>query len=329
MKKPLLVIAKLIFSISLIGWILQKTDLAAIWLSLKGANFYLVVAAFLLFYIGYLIIAMRQRMLLAAQNIPVSIGFLVQSFAIGMFFTNMLPSTIGGDASRMYDIYRVAGSKSKAVSVILIDRFFGMFALVIYGFVAALMSPQIRQSVPGIALYLGLGLVAMASVLWIVFGTGAAMVDRIMALRLGPLSVIQRLMARIISSFELFRGRGDVLVRATLWSFLLQLNVIVHFILLSRALDIAVPIEAMFVIIPIASILMLIPISINGIGLRETIFVFLFGIYGTSVSASVAFSWIALSLLLVQGVVGGLVFLTRRRIAPMSREGVVDISDKT
>lgn len=316
MKKPLLIIAKLVFSVSLIAWILQKTDLAAIWVSVRGANFGLVVAAFLFFYVGYLVIAMRQRTLLGAQNIHVSIGFLLQSFAIGMFFTNLLPSTIGGDASRMYDVYRVAGSKSKAVSVILIDRFFGMFALVILGFIAALFAPEVQQAVPGIVLYLGLTLTAMGGVLWVVFGSGARLVDWFMALPLGPAAFVQRIAAKIISGFELFKGRKDVLVWAILWSFVLQLNVVIHFIILTHALDISVPVAAMFVIIPVATLLMLIPVSINGIGLREAIFVYLFGLYGASVESSVAFAWIALLLILIQGVVGGIVFLLRRGSGP-------------
>jgi len=312
MKKSLLAIAKLVFSASLIAWILQKTDLTAIWGSVKGADFGLVVTAFLFFYVGYFVIALRQRTLLAAQNIHVSMGFLLQSFAIGMFFTNLLPSTIGGDASRMYDVYRVAGSKSKAVSVILIDRFFGMFALVIFGFGAALIAPEVQQAVPGIALYLGLTVAAMGAVLWVVFGSGARLMDWFMGLPLGPVSFVQRIVGKIISGLELFKGRKDVLVWAILWSFVLQLNVIVHFIILTWALDIVVPVAAMFVIVPIATILMLIPVSINGIGLRETIFVFLFGLYGASVESSVAFAWIALLLILIQGVVGGIVFLLRR-----------------
>ena len=314
MKKILLTAAKIAFSTFLIGWILHNSDLEAIWNAIKGADFALLLAAFTLFYLGYFIIAQRQRTLLSAQQIDVKIPFLLQSFAIGMFFSNLLPSTIGGDASRMYDVWRVAGSKSKAVSVILIDRFFGMFALMIFGFVAALGSDEVRDTVPGIAAYMGLVLVAMIAVLWMVFGSGARIIDWLLRINLGPLSGIQRLAEKIVNGFSLFKNRGDVLVVAVLWSLLLQLNVIAHFIIMTHALSLDVPATAMFVIIPIATLLMLIPISINGIGLREAIFVFLFGIYGVATESSVAFAWIAFGMVLVQGVVGGIVFLLRRRI---------------
>ncbi len=316
MKKNLLTIAKVAFSTALIGWILQKADLTTIWQSITAANFTLVVVAFVLFYVGYLIVAMRQRTLLAAQNIQVGIPFLLQSFAIGMFFTNLLPSTIGGDASRMYDVWRVAGSKSKAVSVILIDRFLGMFALVVFGLTAALVSHQMRSAIPGIALYMGLIFLAMATVLWLVFGSGSRLIHWFLELNLGPLGVVQRVAGKIIKGFELYQGRGDVLIKAIGWSFLLQLNSIFHFIILTWALNIQVPALDMFVIIPVATILMLAPVSINGIGVRDAIFVFMFGIYGVATESSVAFAWISLAMILVQGVVGGIVFLLRRSSQP-------------
>jgi len=304
MKKTLLTLAKVLVSGGLIWWILHQSDLETIWQSIRGANFVLLLAAFLLFYLGYVIIAMRQKSLLAAQGIEVRIPFLLQSFAIGMFFSNLLPSTIGGDASRMYDVWRVAGSKSKAVSVVLMDRFMGMFALVVFGFLAAFLSPVIQAGVPGIVLYMGLILAAMITVLWVVFGSGAALVDWFLGLSLGPLGFAQRLAEKLYSGFILFKGRGDVLIKAVIWSLFLQLNVILHFVIMTRALSIDVPIAAMFVIVPVANILMLIPISINGIGLREAIFVFLFGLYGVATESSVAFAWIALGMILVQGVVG-------------------------
>ena len=152
-------------------------------------------------------------------------------------------------------------------------------------------------------------------------GRGSKLIDWGMGLNLGPLGFLQRLADKIIKGFELFRGRGDVMRRATFLSFLLQFNVIFHFIIMTWALDIDVPAVAMFIIVPIATILMLVPVSINGIGVREAIFGFLFGIYGVTTELSVAFSWIALGMLLIQGVVGGIVFVLRRVPQTQAEQG--------
>ena len=317
MKKLLLSLAKVAFSTGLIYYLLRNTNLETIWQSIRSADFGLILLAFVLFYLGYLVMVKRQQILLAAQNIHVGLPFLLQSFAIGMFFTNILPSSIGGDASRMYDVWRVGGSKSKAVSVILIDRFLGMFALVVFGFIAALISTEIQENIPGITIYMGLIVLVMVSILWVVFGSGSRLVDWAMGLNLGPLGFVQRLADKIIKGFELYKGRGDVLGRAILLSFILQTNVIFHFIIMTWALNIDVPATAMFIIVPIATLLMLAPVSINGIGVREAVFGFLFGIYGVATELAVAFAWVALGMLLVQGVVGGIVFMLRK--TPVSK----------
>jgi uncharacterized membrane protein YbhN (UPF0104 family) len=92
---------------------------------------------------------------------------------------------------------------------------------------------------------------------------------------------------------------------------LLQLNVILHFIIIAQAMGMDVPIVAMFVIIPVATVVMMLPVSINGIGLREAVFVMFFGLFGITSDQSIAFAWIAYGFVLAQGLLGGLVFAGR------------------
>jgi uncharacterized membrane protein YbhN (UPF0104 family) len=94
-------------------------------------------------------------------------------------------------------------------------------------------------------------------------------------------------------------------------SLLLQMNVIVHFIIIALAMGLDIPIIAMFVIIPVATVVMMLPVSINGIGLREAVFVLFFGMFGLAGDQSIAFAWIAYGFVLAQGLLGGLVFAGR------------------
>ena len=107
------------------------------------------------------------------------------------------------------------------------------------------------------------------------------------------------------------------MLRALALSVLLQVNVVVCFTVLARAIGIEVPIESMFLIIPVAIFIMMIPISINAIGVRETVFVFLFSLYGIENIQALAFAWLAYGLTLSQGILGGIVFALRkeRRVA--------------
>ena len=55
----------------------------------------------------------------------------------------------------------------------------------------------------------------------------------------------------------------------------------------------------------------MLPVSINGIGLREGVFVFFFSAYGIGTVEAVAFAWVALGFVILQGIMGGILFATR------------------
>ena len=311
-KKNLLLVAKIGLSFGLIFWLLKGSDLSTIWRTVKEASPGYLLLAFSMFYIGFFLISLRWRMLLRVEGIDAKLMYLFKSFNIAVLFNNLLPSTIGGDAYRMYDVWRLGGSKTQAVSVILIDRFLGMFALVTYGLIASMMVSEVRNAIPGLVFYLAGILLAMMVVIWMAFGSGARFLSWFLQLDIKLLSIFQKIVGKISDALEMYRGRGDVLFKALLISFGVQLNVIVHFIIIAYALAIDIPPIGMFIIIPLATLIMLAPVSINGLGVREVVLVFFFGLYGVSSESAIAFAWIWLAMLLAQGMVGGIAFLFKR-----------------
>ncbi len=314
-RNRLLVLAKIVLSVGLVYWLLKGADLQQIWETVSNAKPGYIILAFGMFYIGFTLIAFRWRMLLRVDNINARIPYLLESINIAVLFNNLLPSTIGGDAYRMYDVWRLGGNKTKAVLVILIDRFLGMLALVVYAIVAALMAAEVREAIPGLVFYLIGILLAMLMVMWMVFGSGSKILHWFLDLESKILVLPQKIIGKITEGLALYRGRGDVLIKAILVSFGVQLNVILHFVIISHALSIDIPWQGMFIIIPIATLIMLAPVSINGIGVRDAILVFLFSLYGVSEESAIAFAWVWLAMLLAQGLVGGIVLLLRRQKA--------------
>ncbi len=61
------------------------------------------------------------------MNVP--LRFLASSFLEGRFFGTFLPSTIGLDAYRTYDLARYSGKTASSISVILVDKVIGLFSL--------------------------------------------------------------------------------------------------------------------------------------------------------------------------------------------------------
>jgi len=310
-RRLLLIPVKLLISGGLILWLFRDANLEEVITTARGADRRLLLAAFLLFFFGYFITAFRWQILLRAQGIAAHILFLVQSFMTALFFNNFLPSTVGGDAVRIYDSWRAGGSKSRALAVVLVDRLLGMVALLLFAGMSLLLSQRLAQLLPVPGIWVALLLGAMLAFLWVIF---ALPVKWLTALRngriaggLGRIGMLRKLG----DAFFAFHGKRAALGKGILLSVLLQTNVVLHFYLIARALGFEVPLGAFFLIVPAAILVMMLPVSINGIGLRETVFVFMLGLFGVASSQAIAFAWIAYGFVLVQGLLGGIVYALR------------------
>jgi len=72
---------------------------------------------------------LRWDVLLRAQGLRVPFGHLTSTFLVGRFLGTFLPSTIGLDAYRAYDIAARTGATAQSVAVILVEKIIGFFAL--------------------------------------------------------------------------------------------------------------------------------------------------------------------------------------------------------
>lgn len=312
---------KISISAALIYWILKDADFRQIWETISRANMALLFVAFLMFFVGYTITGTRWRLLLGAQGVTAKLGFLVRSFMVAMFFNNFLPSTVGGDAVRVYDSWRLGKSKSRALSVIFVDRLLGGLALAVLAVFGMTFATPLTQRLPALPLWIGVIAIAAMLLALMIFRPPQKLLSYLEDSRLPIPGVIRKLLAKIIDAFILFKDRHDVLLPAVLLSFALQVNVIVYFYFLSVALGFDVPMLAFFLIVPVATATMMLPISINGIGVREGIFALLLLPYGIGNEGAIALAWVSYGFILLQGLLGGLVFALRNESAAVAGGG--------
>lgn len=308
LKKTALNVLKFAISAVLIGWILRTTALDEIFASIRAANVWLLVLAFSLHLLGFTISAFRWRMLLRTRGSDASIPFLIESYIVGMFFNNFLPSTIGGDVYRAYDSWRLGQSKSSALAVVFVDRFLGLLALMLFALLALLSSNELTARIPYLFVWVALGTMGMLAFVWVIFMPPRWLPQLIANLKL-PFGNKLR---SIIDAFMAFQGQRMVLVKALLLSALLQGNVILHYYLIAQSLQLPIPFLSFLLIIPLATVITMLPISVNGIGVRENIYVFFFAAFGVLEPQAVAFAWIAFGMVVLQGVLGGIVYALRR-----------------
>lgn len=319
-KRKIILGAKIALTALLLGWLLHRADIPSIGRSMLAAAPGWVLAALLLHVVGFFISAWRWKLLLGVQGADVTAWFLVRSYLVGIFFNNFLPSTVGGDVVRARDTAPFAGSGARALTVVLVERASGIFALGLFALGAplfGLMAAAGKESAVawwtlgflfgGFAAFVALLRPAVLSRLRGLLDRGRAAAGP----EPGIVGAVLEKMERFVETLEVFARNPAVLRTTFLLALLLQANVILHYWCIGRSLSLAVPPAAFFLVIPAATVILLLPVSINGIGAREAVFVLFLGSYGVGVPEAIAFSWIAYGLVLVQGVVGGIVYALR------------------
>jgi uncharacterized protein (TIRG00374 family) len=311
-KRILLTIIKSVVSVLLIWWVLQGTSFTEIFTAIRSAHIALLVFAFSLHFLIYYVSAHRWRVLLKFQGINTSIRFLIGSWMVCVFFNNLLPSLIGGDIIRAYDSWRLGTGKTGAVAVIFIDRLMGMLALTLFAFAALLLSKKMTAHLPFLSFWVQLGIIVMFMGICTIIMFSQRIAKFIAKIRLPFTPKLQESLRKIVNQFQAL-GRWRCALPITLGlSLVLHTSNIAHFYIIARALDLAIPVHTFFLIIPLAIFAMMIPASINGIGIRENVFVFFFCSLGVSKPEAVAFAWLTYGILVCHGVLGGIIYALRR-----------------
>ena len=299
-------------SIFLMWWILKGTNFEDIFLSMKSASVPLLVCAFCLPFLGYYFSVSRWRILLSAQGISSKVAYLARSFIISVFFNNFLPSTIGGDVYRVYDSWRLGASKASAIAVVFVDRLLGLSALLVLTLVGMLAANPFANTIPYLSFWVLGGLAGIAVLGVFLFHSSCSVDFNILERHSKVVRLVLGFANKMISGFSAFRGRTGTLAQAFAVSLLLQGNVVLQYFVFAKALNFSIPFLNFFLIIPLALFVMMLPISINGIGLRESVFVLFLSPWGIDKPDALALAWLAYGSLVIQGLLGGLLYASRK-----------------
>jgi hypothetical protein len=108
-----------------------------------------------------------------------------------------------------------------------------------------------------------------------------------------------------------FRGRTRLLLSTLALAVVVQLSRIGVHVAVARALDLAVPLPYFLLFVPLLAVIVSLPISFNGIGVRESAGVVLFGLVGLGQAAAFSLQFTTYLVAVAVSLLGGVVFLIR------------------
>lgn len=299
------VVVKAGISITLICVLLWHQDLAALCRQMSGIDRGLLLGAIGLSAALTVAVSLRWSAILDAVGSPQGLRTTLPLVFIGLFFSQLLPSGIGGDVARMW-LARSKGLRlSVAVSSVMVDRLSGLLALLILvtAAVPELFHAAVDTSVTGATMLLLLaGYSGFAITL--VLDRAPKALDRFKVVRgLRQLAVDAR--ATLLRPTAALRVLG--------YSFVNQAGTVLVIFVLAKGLALPLSVTACLFVVPLANLFQTLPISIAGWGVRESFFVMGFGLFGVlprdALALSVVFGFIGVMISLP----GSVLWLIQKR----------------
>ena len=309
-----------IVSAVVLGLLLRWAGLHDVAHTLRGTDLAWFLPAVAVSYGTVVLMALRWQLLLAAKSLPVPLGWLVRTYFVALFAGQFLPAAIGGDAVRVVELGRRTGDAPEAVASVLIDRLIGLVSLVVLAVVAVAVSGAARR--PGVVAAEAAFGVAAAAVLAMLF---SSRLRGVVARWLEPRAAGRRLAVgqRFYDALHAYRDHRRTLVVVGLLALVVQVARVGVIWMLVRALSLDVPDSVVLLAGPIVFAALALPVSLNGIGVREAVFVyFLHGHTGRPQAIALGLAFFAVGTLTA---LGGAAVLTVRFV----RYGVGAVRPRT
>lgn len=302
-RRLLLNLARVAISAGLLAWVITRAGPGQLAQVIRTIDLRLYALAISLSLIGIVVRAYRWLTLLNAVGARLSFRRTLYLYFVGAFFNAFLPTGFGGDVVRVLEVGPGATSE-QAAGTALVDRLTGFIVLFVLAltalpFSARLLPPSLALLIAALA-----GGVALGSALLF----EGRLLRRVTARFPRALSLAGE--AWLGKTYSVITACGrKALLGALFWSLVFNLIQIWANVLVARALGIGVSEWMFFLVVPVATAALLLPTTISGLGVREAIFVTVFGQVGVSAARATALSFGSYSLDLAAGAVGGLIYL--------------------
>jgi glycosyltransferase 2 family protein len=223
--------------------------------------------------------AWRWQQLLAARGLRESLRWLVRSYFVGYAAGQILPTSLGGDASRIYEtMRRHEGAGGSVAGTLLLERALGGTATLVLaavGFALAVGSYDV-----GGYLWVELGFVVAAGAAGIVlFSTRLHwLLQRVRPL-LRALRV-ERPLREVYLALHSFRSNVRLLVSMFALTLVVQAVRVLAIWCAGKAVGVDLSPRPYYVMGPLLFLVMLVPFTVNGLAVRESFFVSFLGTLG-------------------------------------------------
>jgi len=289
-----------------IAYILVKIDLGETAHVITRARPLPLAAATAVWLLAVWPLAWRWQLLLRARSVDAPLRWLVRTYFVSYAAGQLLPTSLGGDAARIYSgTRRHTGSAEAFVGSVLMER--------ILGGVATLL-------LAAVGLALAVGSFDVGPYLWIeaalVAGTAAAAVVLFSRRMRGPLRRLlplvrairaERVARTLYEGLHAYRRHGRLLAGMTALTVVVQAVRILGIWLIGRSVGVHLSPRPYYVMGPLLFLVMLVPFTVSGLAVREAFFVNFLGQLGVGANPAFATGFLFFLLSVVLSLPGAVI----------------------
>jgi uncharacterized membrane protein YbhN (UPF0104 family) len=307
-RRRALAIARVLVSAGLFGFVLVRADPTKLLGYLRGVAPALLLLAIALQLAGVLISALKWWLLLRALEAHTPYAWTVRTYLIGQFFSNFLPTMIGGDAVRVYQLSRRDGRPAIAIASVLVERITGFLALTLIAWAALGLSVDRFDAAPRLR-WLIVGCVSAASAALALAFSAPWTARWLMRLPLPDVASWRSRLHELAQAIERCYADRGALALVIALAFCYQVSWIVTNVVVARAIGLDAPLAFVALLVPISDIVGLVPVFFNSLGAREGTFVLLLGLIGTPAALALTFAILVFVVRLTVSLLGGALLL--------------------
>jgi hypothetical protein len=303
MRRILFSTIKILISLALLYLALRKVDLTELASRVNNlASLGWIVVAIAVTFLQIFVGVLRWRRISAECGAPLGLGQAMRFNLIGTFFNQTLPSSIGGDAVRLWLVARGGAGWRAATYSIFVDRAIGLIALAIIIVASLPWSYNLIGDPHGRSALLFVDFAALAG------GVGFLVLGALPWPWLKRWWGTHHLHACAVIANRVIFSRKDGPAIAVL-SILVHVLAVVIAWCVVQSITAPVVFGQIFQLVPPVMLITMLPISIAGWGVREASMALAFGYAGLLPNEGVNISLLYGAVTFLVGAFGGLVWI--------------------
>jgi glycosyltransferase 2 family protein len=304
-------IIRAIISFALLIAVLKRIDLGPVVKVALSVKISWLLSASMVAVTGRLFAAFRWYLLLQGKNPEATFGRVLKLLLISSLLGMFMPGGIGVDVVRVYGMSKTTSDSALAFSSVLVERILAIFVqtlLVILGLWLAPVALPFQISLAAWIWFLALTMI----ILILMLSLPRTLFDRLLIGRF--LGSVRIRMHNFYCAMDTYKGQPKLLAVSLLAAIVAIIFRIIPTVLIARALNIDIPLVYFVIFLPIIHFVAQMPISIGGLGVRETSFVYFLGMIGVSSEKAFTLSIVVYALTLIIALPGAWLY---------AREGLI------